>query len=143
MLFMTLAMLLLRRAEVMALWFPVLGISVAVVWQVSAFKQPALNLCHRRPALQAFGPETLRDAAIFGVRNAVACIESCWALMFAALATEFVHTYVMICVVLFALAERLERPAPAEWRLRGIGKSVRILASQIRRCASGHDGSSS
>ena len=54
---------------------------IALVWQCSPAKQAALNRCHARPALAAFGRAADTDVLVFGVTQGVMCAASCWAWM--------------------------------------------------------------
>lgn len=112
-------------------WFS-LATAMAMLWQVSPAKQWCLNRCHRRANLAAFGAAADRDAFDFGLLNGASCVGACWALMLLPLLAGHGHVMAMIVVTLFVFAERLERPAPLEWRWRGPGKALRIAAAQIR-----------
>jgi predicted metal-binding membrane protein len=109
-----------------------LGLVVAVAWQVSPAKQWGLNRCHARPRLAAFGLAADRDALGFGLTYGASCVSACWPLMLLPLVMGHGHIWAMICIALFAFAERLERPSPLAWRWRGPGKALRIAAAQIR-----------
>lgn len=106
--------------------------AAAVLWQVSPAKQWCLNRCHRRPQLAAFGAAADRDAFSFGVMSGVSCVGACWALMLLTLFAGRGHVFAMIAIMLFICAERLENPAPLEWRWRGPGKSLRMISAQAR-----------
>jgi predicted metal-binding membrane protein len=109
-----------------------LAAAAATLWQVSPAKQWSLNRCHRRPHLAAFGAAADRDAFDFGLTNGASCAGACWALMLLPLLAGHNHVLAMIAVALFVFAERLESPAPLEWRWRGFGKGLRITAAQAR-----------
>jgi predicted metal-binding membrane protein len=109
-----------------------LGAAAATLWQVSPAKQWCLNRCHRRPQLAAFGLPAERDALGFGLSHGAACIGACWALMALPLLFEQGQVLAMTAVAGFVFAERLERPAPLEWRWRGLGKALRITIAQAR-----------
>jgi predicted metal-binding membrane protein len=109
-----------------------LAAAVAMLWQVSPAKQWCLNRCHRQPPLAAFGAAADRDAFAFGLRNGVACVGACWALMLLPFLAALGHVVAMIAVTLFVAAERLESPAPLTWRWRGAGRALRIVAAQTR-----------
>jgi predicted metal-binding membrane protein len=110
----------------------VLAAAAALVWQVSPTKQSCLNAFHRRPNLAAFGLVADRDAVAFGLSNGVACVGACWALMLAMFSIPHRHLLAMSAIALFVAAERLERPGPLEWRLRGPWKAMRIVLAQTR-----------
>ena len=104
----------------------------ATLWQVSPAKQWCLNRCHRRPQLAAFGAPADRAAFSFGLAHGAACVGACWALMLLPLFAGQGHVLIMLAVMLFAFAERLEGAAPLAWRWRGPGKAFRIVAAQAR-----------
>jgi predicted metal-binding membrane protein len=106
-----------------------LSVAIALVWQVSPAKQWCLNRCHQKPPLSAFGLAADLDAARFGAMNGAACAGACWALMLPMLLIGQGQLAAMIAVMLFSIAESLERPAPLAWRWRGGGKALRILAA--------------
>ena len=106
--------------------------AAAMVWQISPAKQWCLNRCHRQPHLSAFGAAADRDAFDFGLTNGASCVGACWALMLLMLFAGQGHVLAMIALTLFVFAERLESPAPLEWRWRGPGKALRIVAAQAR-----------
>ena len=109
-----------------------LSAAAATLWQVSPAKQWCLNRCHRRPQLAAFGAPADRAAFDFGLTHGAACVGACWALMLLPLFVGQGHALVMLAVMLFAFAERLESAAPLAWRWRGPGKALRIIAAQAR-----------
>jgi predicted metal-binding membrane protein len=109
-----------------------LSASAATLWQVSPAKQWCLNRCHRRPQLAAFGAPADRAAFDFGLTHGASCVGACWALMSLPLFVGQGHVLMMVAVMLFAFAERLESAAPLAWRWRGPGKALRIIAAQAR-----------
>jgi predicted metal-binding membrane protein len=106
--------------------------AAAMGWQVSPAKQWCLNRCHRQPHLAAFGATADREAFDFGLTNGASCAGACWALMLLTFFAEQAHVLAMILVTLFVFAERLESPAPLQWRWRGAGKALRIITAQAR-----------
>jgi predicted metal-binding membrane protein len=109
-----------------------LAAAMATLWQVSPAKQWCLNRCHRQPHLAAFGATADREAFDFGLTNGASCAGACWALMLLTFFAEQAHVLAMILVTLFVFAERLESPAPLQWRWRGAGKALRIISAQAR-----------
>ena len=109
-----------------------LSASAAILWQVSPAKQWFLNRCHRRPQLAAFGAPADHAAFGFGLTHGTSCVGACWTLMLLPLFAGQGHVLMMLVVMLFAFAERLESPAPLAWRWRGPGKALRIIAAQAR-----------
>lgn len=100
---------------------------LALLWQLSPVKQRCLNGCHRKPQFAAFGWAADRDVLSYGLSNGAACVGACWALMLPMLLAGPAQFPVMIAIVLFAFAERLEAPAPLAWRWRGGIKALRIV----------------
>lgn len=112
---------------------PVVLVTItALVWQFSPFKQRCLNRCHAHSELAAFGRAADIDALRFGLTHGVWCVGSCWALMLLPLMVSRGHVAAMAAVALWLFAERLDRPAPLRWRLRGPGKAARIAVAQAR-----------
>jgi predicted metal-binding membrane protein len=107
-----------------------LAAAITMVWQFSPFKQRCLNRCHAHPELAAFGPAADIGALRFGLTHGVWCAGSCWALMFLPLLISRGHIAAMAAVSLWLFAERLDRPKPPCWRLRGPGKAARLVIAQ-------------
>jgi len=105
---------------------------LALVWQMSPVKQRCLNRKHVHPSLAAFGLRADWDAAKFGLTHGVWCFSSCWALMLLAEVFPSGHILAMAVLTLWLLAEHLDRPLAPQWRLRGIGKAVRVSVAQTR-----------
>jgi predicted metal-binding membrane protein len=105
---------------------------IALVWQFSPAKQRCLNRGHAHSELAAFGPAADIDALCFGLRHGVWCVGSCWALMLLPLLVARAHVAAMAAMSLWLFAERLDRPMPPRWRLRGPGKAARIAVAQAR-----------
>lgn len=99
---------------------------------MSPAKQRCLNRCHRLPHLAAFGWPARRDALGFGLSHGAWCVGACWLLMLLPMLTARGHLALMAAVMLFLLAERLERPAAPAWRWRAPTKAARILIAQGR-----------
>jgi predicted metal-binding membrane protein len=106
--------------------------TIALIWQFSPFKQRCLNRGHAHPELAAFGRAADIDALRFGWTHGVWCVGSCWALMLLPLLVSRGHVAAMAAVTLWLFAERLDRPMPPCWRLRGPGKAARIAVAQAR-----------
>lgn len=97
---------------------PLAVFTAAGIWQASPARQTALNRCHARPALPAFGAAAWGGALSFGLHHGLACVVVCGPLMLATLATPTAHVPAMALVALWLGAERLERPNPPRWSLR-------------------------
>jgi predicted metal-binding membrane protein len=106
--------------------------ATAVLWQTSPAKQWCLNRCHRLRQLAAFGAAADRDALMFGLTHGASCAGACWVLMLLPLVVGHGHLFGMLVVTLFIFAERLDHPAPLQWRWRGPGKAWRIATVQVR-----------
>ena len=103
-----------------------------LLWQASPAKQWCLNRCHRRPHLAAFGITAVWDALRFGLSHGASCAGACWALMLLPIIAASGHLPLMVAVMLFVAAERLERPGPLAWRWRWPRKALRIAVAQCR-----------
>jgi predicted metal-binding membrane protein len=111
---------------------PVLiGLAIAILWQMSPAKQRALNRCHRYPPLSAFAPQAQRDALRLGLDRGLWCLSSCWALMLLALLAPGGHLVVMATVALWIWAERLDPPAPARWGLHLPRRALRLTRRML------------
>ncbi|HEX3917024.1 MAG TPA: DUF2182 domain-containing protein [Caulobacteraceae bacterium] len=131
-----LALALLLRLVGGGPW-PVLALAfaLALIWQASPAKQRCLNRCHALPELPAFGWAADRAALGFGLTHGGWCVGGCWALMLVPLLAPGAHLAAMAGVALWLLAERLDRPAPARWRLRTPAKALRLVAARARKAA--------
>lgn len=105
---------------------------IALVWQASPIKQRCLNRCHAHPEIAAFGVAADIDAVRFGATHGISCAGSCWALMLCPMLVPSGQILAMVAAALVVFSERLERPRPPCWRVRGLGKAMRILAAQSR-----------
>ncbi|MBR0756370.1 DUF2182 domain-containing protein [Bradyrhizobium jicamae] len=109
-----------------------IGALIALGWQATPLKQASLNLCHRRPALEAFGIRAEIDALVYGTTHGIWCAGACWSLMLLPLlAGGPLHWVLMPMVMLIAIVERARAPQPMRWnaawpRLR-VGREVRAL----------------
>jgi predicted metal-binding membrane protein len=103
---------------------------LALVWQMSPFKQRSLNRCHALPEMPAFGKEAAIAALRSGVVRGMWCVGSCWLLMLLPLVLHRDHLVVMIAVTVLILGERLEPPAAPAWRWRGPAKLTRLVAAR-------------
>lgn len=111
---------------------PVLiGLALALLWQLSPAKQRALNRCHLYPPLSAFAPQAHRDAFRLGLDRGLWCLRSCWALMLLALLVPGGHLAAMAAVAVWIWAERLDLPAPPRWGLHLPGRALRLVRRRI------------
>lgn len=109
------------------------GAAIAFLWQFSPGKQRCLNRCHRLPPLAAFGIEAERDALGFGLRHGFWCVGACWAAMLLPLMAKDGHAAAMLLAAAFLLAERVERPDRAGWRLRWPRRGFAVGMVLLRR----------
>ena len=105
---------------------------IAFVWQWSPIKQRCLNRCHAHPELAAFGVAADVDALRFGTTHGIWCAGSCWALMLVPMVLPWGHIVAMAAAAVVVFSERLEGPRPPCWRVRGLGKAMRIVVAQAR-----------
>lgn len=60
---------------------PAAALSLAALWQLTPAKRRALQACHRTRPLPPRGWRASAAVAGFGLRNGLACLASCWAMM--------------------------------------------------------------
>lgn len=106
------------------------GLALAVLWQLSPAKQRALNRCHRYPALSAFAPGACSDALRLGLDRGLWCLGSCWALMLLAMLVPSAHFATMAALAVWIWAERLDPPAAPRW-----GPHLPLRALRLARAA--------
>ena len=116
----------LRLASGGSTWPFLTALAVAALWQVSPWKQAALNRCHRRPLVAAFAPHALGDALRLGMSNGGWCLATCWPLMMVSLLAPSHHFATMALVSLYIWAERLDPPRAPDWRLRLPLRALRL-----------------
>jgi predicted metal-binding membrane protein len=88
-------------------------LALAAAWQMTPLKRHALEAC-RRSTLPASGSAAAAPVARFGLRNGVACVGSCWAMMLAmAIATSgrLFWTAAITCIVSIEKLARTSRRA--------------------------------
>lgn len=120
--------LTIRIASPTAVWPLILSLAVALIWQISPWKQMALNRCHRHPSLAAFAPAIYQDALLLGLQHGLWCVAGCWSLMLVALLVPAHHTAVMAVITLGIWAERLEPARAPRWQVRLPLKTIRLVA---------------
>lgn len=94
------------------------GVLLAGGWAVTPFRQHALNRCHRRPSLAAFGVAADGDALHYGVTHGVWCVGACWPVMLLPLLAVDWHVPVMALASLWLLSERYRPPRAARWGIK-------------------------
>jgi predicted metal-binding membrane protein len=88
-------------------------LALAAAWQMTPLKRHALEAC-RRSTLPASGRRAAASVARLGLRNGVACVGSCWAMMLAmALVTSerLLWTVALTCIVSIERLARTPRHA--------------------------------
>jgi predicted metal-binding membrane protein len=112
----------------------VLALAAATVaaYQCSPAKQDALNRCHARPHLAAFGGRADLDVLRFGLSHGAWCIASCGPLMLLPMLLPGSHLAAMAGVTLWVAGERFDAPAAPRWRWRGPARIVRIASARAR-----------
>jgi predicted metal-binding membrane protein len=109
-----------------------LGLLVAVGWQLSPLKQSCLNRHCAFPPISAFGRAADRDALRFGGTHSAWCLGSCWGLMLVSMLVPTWHVAVMLGVSAWMWVEPFERPERPSWRVRLPLRSFRIARVTIR-----------
>jgi predicted metal-binding membrane protein len=105
---------------------------VALIWQGSPIKQLCLNRCHTFRAMPAFGSAADAATLRYGIRHGMWCAASCWPWMLLPMVSPGNQLRIMALVSLIVFCERLEEPAPVQWRYRGTGRATRIVASWVK-----------
>ncbi|WP_128957860.1 DUF2182 domain-containing protein [Bradyrhizobium guangzhouense] len=122
-----LAMLTLRLMQLS----PVVTIapvgSLILIWQFSPAKQLCLNRCHDQPPLAAHGIAADLAALSYGIRQAIWCCGTCWALMLVPLMAQDGHLFAMAATSAYLIAERLDPPRRPAWEIRWPSTIVRLL----------------
>jgi hypothetical protein len=77
-----------RIPERFALSLEIAALFVAALWQIVPLKRSALIRCYLEPVLAPTGGKGDRDCLVYGLRLAIRCGITCWALMLACLATQ-------------------------------------------------------
>jgi predicted metal-binding membrane protein len=96
----------------------VAALLVAAAWQLTPCKWRALRACHRVSPLPARGWRAGLGAAGFGLRNGLACLASCWAIMAVVALTGSSTLLVMAAATATICLERLNlRP---RWAARRV-----------------------
>lgn len=109
-------------------------VAIAAVAMLAPAHQRALNRCHRRPPLAAFGRAADRDACAYGIDQAFACARTCGLPMLACLLAGDLHLPVMLLATAIAVIDRTRAPAAPRWRLPGNGTwpQARAQAAAVR-----------
>jgi predicted metal-binding membrane protein len=123
----------LATSAVRQLWIPAAATFViAIIWQSSPVKQHCLSRCHANKELAAFGTAADLTAFRFGISQGIWCACSCWAWMLFVMLVPRGHWVAMIAVAALLFSERLESPQRPSWRLRGVGKTLRICVTTLK-----------
>jgi predicted metal-binding membrane protein len=122
-----LAMLMLQLMQLSAVVTIALVGSLVLVWQFSPAKQFCLNRCHDQPPLAAYGIAADLAALRYGVKQAVWCCGTCWALMLVPLTAQDGHLLAMAATSAYLLAERPDPPRRPAWEIRWPSTIARLL----------------
>lgn len=94
------------------------GLAICLIWQASPWRQRAMNRCHRRPRLGAFGMQADRDTLRYGLEHGTACTHACWAwMLLPLLLAGGWHMVIMGLVTLGIAYERTLPPRSPNWHL--------------------------
>lgn len=111
---------------------PVAALALAALWQLTPTKRRALQACHRTRPLPPKGRRATFAVAGFGLRNAGACLASCWAMM---LTTAFVglpSLVWMAALTTLITIERLSRkPRRATRRAGAMLGATAVVAAAV------------
>jgi predicted metal-binding membrane protein len=104
---------------------------MALVCQVSPWKQHCLNRCHSHRPLAAFGIAADWDALRLGLEHGFWCVGSCWAAMLCPMLLPKGHLVSMAAVSALMFCERLDPPKKPAWTWRGFGTASRYLSFRL------------
>lgn len=144
--FETFAMALLRAAGLESRVAATAGcLMLAALWQLGSLKQRCLRNCHRGLALPPVGLAADVRTLVFGLRNGIACLGSCWCIMLTMLCASSPHLSLLLAGTIVVTAERMTaRPrrlaivlglmfATGALALIGAGTLVPLQISEERR----------
>ena len=101
-----------------------LSLLLAAVWQLTPQKRQSLVACHFTMPLAPTGWRADLDCSRYGVRTALLCCVSCWALMLVCVVAGH-SLWPMLLVTLVTLAERvLRRPRQQQFALALLGVAL-------------------
>jgi predicted metal-binding membrane protein len=86
-----------------------LGLAVAAGWQMTASKRRALRDCHRPSPLPPHGLRATVGVVRFALVNGLACVRSCWAMMFAMGIASSMMIFWMVAITGIVTTEKLAR----------------------------------
>lgn len=97
------------------------ALALAAAWQLTPLKLRALRACHRSQALPPRGWRATAGVARFGLRNGIACLASCWALMLTMAAAGSARLAWMACLTGMVVVEKLSlKPVRTSRRLAAV-----------------------
>lgn len=82
------------------------ALAVGMAWQVSPWKASRLSRCRTSIPLAPYGWRAFRSCLRFGARHGMACVGSCWALMFIMAVATTGHLWWSLALTGLVLAER-------------------------------------
>jgi predicted metal-binding membrane protein len=85
------------------------ALALAAGWQLTVHKRRALQDCHRPAPLPPRGRRATVGVIRFGVRNGLACVRSCWAMMLAMGVATSATTFWIVAVAGIVTTEKLSR----------------------------------
>ena len=89
------------------------GLSVvltgAAAWELSAAKRRVSRACHRPLPLPLYGWPAERGALVFGLRQGVACVGTCWGLMLTMVVVPGAHLLWMTALTCLIAMQRIAR----------------------------------
>lgn len=109
------------------------AVGLALAWQVTAWKQVALNRCHSRPPSAAYGKNPFVAWVGFGCSHGCWCVANCAPIMLGVLLAPVPSQVAMPMVALWIWAERLELPRPPAFGLSIPKRALRALYCRALR----------
>jgi predicted metal-binding membrane protein len=81
----------------------------AAAWELSAAKRRASRACHRPLPLPLYGWPAERGALVFGLRQGVGCVGTCWCLMLTMVVVPGAHLLWMTALTCLIAMQRIAR----------------------------------
>jgi predicted metal-binding membrane protein len=106
-----------------------LVLAAAAAWQLSPFKRRFLRDCHRGVPLPLRGWRAERGALVFGLRNGISCLGTCWCMMLVMVVAPAGHLLWMVALGALVTVEGLAQRPRRVTRLAAAGLAVATLAT--------------
>jgi len=119
-------------------WPLVIPPALVLGWHMSAWRQAALNRCHRRLTSLVLPGSGLAHLAREGLGQGAACVAACGPIMLWAMAQQDWHLAMMGIAALFVWAERRLPPEKPRWGTANLRRTAERLSYSARYAARQH-----